>query len=274
MLTPALSRQTVPPKMAARGLRPAAELAAGKPCGTRVRYYAGCRCADCRAANSAYERERIEARKRGEHNGLVSADRARAHLLKLSKRGVGRKTAADAAKVAPSIVSKIVDGQRTQIRAQTERRILAVTEATAADGSRRSARATWRMLDELIAAGYSKARLGSEILGRPVCSLQISRRSVEVKTEARVRAVYERLRMASTSDAALARAQVQELREEGFRADRIQREVDELAAARGWGSHRIDEPSRAGRWPAPAGLTHRAVALIRAVHEALTGVPI
>lgn len=273
-LTPVLSRQTVSPDMAARGLRSAAELAANKPCGTRVRYYAGCRCSECKAANAVYERERMEARKRGEHNGLVSADRARAHLLKLSKRGVGRKTAADAAKVAASIVSKIIDGQRMKIRAQTERRILAVTEATAADGSIRSARAAWRMLDELIAAGYSKGGLASEILGRRVTGLQISRRSVTVKTEARVRIVYERLRMASESDEAQARAHLQELREEGFRSDRIQREVDELAAARGWDRQLIDEAPRSGRWPPPAGLTHRAAVLICAVHQKLTGEPV
>lgn len=273
MLNPVLSRQTVRPEMAARGLRSAAELAADKPCGTRVRYYAGCRCSECRAANTAYERERAEARKRGEHNGLVSADRARAHLMKLSKRGVGQKTAADAAKVAASIVSKIIDGQRTKIRAQTEKRILAVTEATAADGARKSARSTWRLLDELIAAGYSKARIGSEILGRPVRSLQISRRLVEVKTEARVRAVYENLRMASEKEADLARARLQELREEGFRTDRIQRELDELAAKRGWASQCIEGPARSGRWPDPAGLTYRAAILIGAVHQALTGEP-
>lgn len=272
-LTPVLSRQSVRPDMAARGLRPAAELAATKPCGTRVRYYAGCRCSECRAANSAYERERAEARKRGEHNGLVSADQARAHLLKLSKRGVGRKTAADAAKVAASVVSKIIDGQRTRIRAQTEKRILAVTETTAADGARKSARATWRMLDELIDAGYSKARLGSEILGRKVPSLQISRRFVEVKTEARVRAVYERLRMANAKDAATARARLQELREEGFRSDRIQAEMDKLAAMRGWGPQRVEEGHQTGRWPAPAGLTHRAAVLINVAHQLLTEDP-
>lgn len=71
-LTPALSRRTVAPAMAARGLRSAAELAAGKPCGTRVRYYAGCRCKPCRKANSLYEAERAAAKARGE--GLKGID--------------------------------------------------------------------------------------------------------------------------------------------------------------------------------------------------------
>lgn len=265
-----LSRRTVNPVMAARGMRSAAELADGKPCGTRVRYYAGCRCQLCRKANSLYDAERQEARKRGEANGLVSAERARAHLKKLSAQGVGRKTAADAAKVAASVVGLVIDGQRTKIRAQTERRILAVTATTAADGSRRSARATWRMLDELIACGYPKARLATEILGREVRSLQIGKRNVTLRNEALVRGVYERLRLADAARAARAHALVRDLREEGFRPDRIQLEVDKLAAARGWPAPSISPRPRVGRWPMPDGMTHRATMLIEQVHAALT----
>lgn len=272
-LTPVLSRRSVTPTMAARGLRSAAELADGKPCGTRVRYYAGCRCADCKAANTAYERDRAAARKRGEGNALVSAEAARKHLQWLSTQGVGRKTAADAAKVAASIVSKIIDGQREKIRAQTERRILAVTEVTAADGARRPAGGTWRLLDELIAAGYTRARIASEVMGRPVRSLQIRRHLVEVRTEAMVRAAYERLRMASKADNARGLAQLRDLREEGFRQDRIEREVAALAAARGWQAPSLDPTPKRSRWPGPAGLTHRAAELIAAVHAALTGEP-
>lgn len=273
MMTPVLSRRTVSPLMSARGLRSAAELADGKPCGTRVRYYAGCRCDACRRANTEYERERAEARARGEGNGLVSAERARGHLQKLSRSGVGRKTAADAAKVAASVVSLIVDGQRLKIRAQTERRILAVTPATAADGARVSARATWRLLDELIAAGYSQARIASEVLGRPVRSLQISRYLVEVRTVAMVRAAYERMRLADPRAAACAQEQLEELRAEGFRPDRIQREVSGMAAARGWPAPCINPQPQRGRWPAPAGLTHRTAVLIGAVHKRMTEVP-
>lgn len=272
-VTPVASRRSVNPAMAARGMRSAAELAEGKPCGTRVRYYAGCRCAECRAANATYERERQAARERGEGNGLVNAERARAHLLALSKRGVGRKTAADAAKVSASIVCRIAEGSKLRIREQTERRILAVTETTAADGARRPARATWRMLDELISAGYSKSRLASEILGHRVTGLQISRRYVTVRTEASVRRVYERLRIASERDQATALAQLQDLREEGFRPDRLEREVSALAAARGWDAPSLDPAPKRSRWPGPAGLTHRAAVLIDAVHTALTEVP-
>lgn len=271
---PVLSRRTISPTMAARGMRSAAELAEGKPCGTRVRYYAGCRCDACRAANSAYECERLAARARGEGNGLVSAERARIHLAWLSSRGVGRKTAADAAKVAASIVSKIIDGQRLKIRAQTERRILAVTEAAAADRAYIDGAQTAQLLDELLGAGYTGARIASELMGRPTRSLQIDRERVTALNAERVRRVHERLRLAAPATEKLARQQLAELREEHFRLDAIQREVDELAAARGWGLVSISAPKPGGRWPAPAGLTHQAAVLIAMVHaRALVEVP-
>jgi hypothetical protein len=269
---PAPSRRVVSPAMAARGLRSVAELAEGKPCGTRIRYYAGCRCDECRAAIVAYGRERKAARERGETNRLVSAVRAQAHLRWLSQRGVGAKMAADAAKVAASTVSAIAGGQKRKIRQQTERRILAVTEVAAADGSRRSARETWRMLDELIASGYARARLATEILGHRTPCLQISRHRVRLSTEAAVRRVYERWRMASPRDLAKAQALLTDLRQEGFRPARIQSEVDRLAAARGWSPASITPRRAGGRWPGPVGLTHQAVVLITAAHAALMGV--
>jgi len=270
-LNPLLSRRSLNQTMAARGMRSAAELAAGKPCGTRVRYYAGCRCAECKAANTTYERERQAARARGETNRLVSAERARAHLAALSAAGVGRKTAADAAKVSASTVSKVIDGQRLKIREQAERRILAVTPATAADGARTDGAPTWLLLDELLASGYSRARLSTELLGYPSRSLQISRAQVTVRTAEQVRQLHARLCIAPPADQRQAQAQLAELREEHYRLDRIQREIDDLAAARGWGKVSITTQEQRGRWPGPTGLTHRAAALIDAVHARLIG---
>lgn len=268
-LNPVLSRRTVNPAMAARGLRSPAELAAGKPCGTRMRYYAGCRCQACHAANTDYERGRAAARALGEGNGLVSAERARAHLAALSAAGVGRKTAADAAKVAASSVSKIIDGQRTKIREQTERRILAVTPAVAADRAYIDAAPTWLLLDELIASGYRLTRLASEMLGRQVRALQLRRDRVTVRNAALARQVYERLQLAEPALQQQAERQLAELRDEHYRLDRIQREVDDLAAARGWtGPSVITQPAH-GRWPQPAGLTHRAAMLVGLVHARL-----
>ena len=100
------------PAMQARGLRPIAELAAGRPHGTRLRYLAGCKCDACRKANSSYESERQRARKAGDWNGLVDASKARRHLRRLSRQGVGRRVVSEVSDVAESILQQIRSGEK------------------------------------------------------------------------------------------------------------------------------------------------------------------
>ena len=107
------------------------------------------------------------------------------------------------------------------------------------------------------------------MLGRPARALQIGANSVTVTNAARVLRAYERLRMASPSNQLLAQQQLAELRDEHYRLERIQREVDQLAAQRGWPAPCINPTPRGGRWPGPTGLTDRAAVLIGAVHAAL-----
>jgi hypothetical protein len=104
--------------LAARGLKPIAQLAANRDHGNRVRYLAGCRCTDCRRANSAYESARQKARAAGDWNGFVLATR-RAHLKDLSSKNVGRRAVSAASDVAESIVFAIASGTKTHIRART-----------------------------------------------------------------------------------------------------------------------------------------------------------
>jgi hypothetical protein len=231
---PVLSRRTVAPQVAARGMRSAAELA------------------------------------RGEGNGLVSAEPPRRHLAWLSSRGIGRCTAADAAKVPHSTISLIVDGLRLQIRAQTERRILAVTEAAAADRAYIDGEATWRLLDELLASGYSKARLASEILGRRVTGLQMKRGRVTARNAERVRRVYARLRYATPAGTLAVQALLQEMREEGFRLDKVLREMAALAERRG-----LPEPTlqSARKGERQGCLRYFEVELIGVLHAALVEEP-
>lgn len=258
---PVPSRRAVAATMAARGLRSAAELARGKPCGTRVRYYAGCRCDACRAANTAYERQRAEARRRGESGKIVSAERARAHLAWLSAGGVGHKQAADAAKVGNAVVNKIVYGQRPRIRASTEARIIAVTLAAAADGARIDAAPTWRLINELLGCGYSKVRIASEISGYPVRTLQIGREQVTVRTAERVRRAHARLRC---EPAAPTLALLAELSEEGFHRNRVQRAIADAALQRG-----LQPPDLP---PRGAYVLRSTAQLVLEVHRALCGV--
>jgi hypothetical protein len=178
---------------AARGLRPVSELAITRSHGDRLKYLGGCRCFKCRRANSDYERERKAAREAGDWNGIVSADRARRHMLKLARLGVGRRSFAAATDVAESVLHDIRNGRKHKIRARTERKILAVTKACAPDSAVVSARQTWRRLDALLEEGFTKAGL-SRLLGSKARwpKLQVGRDTCSVRTAARVEAIYRR----------------------------------------------------------------------------------
>lgn len=134
------------------------------PCGVRAKYVGGgCRCLLCRAANARYATARAAARKRGEWNGLVDAAAARAHLVKLSRAGVGRNTVADISGVARSVICAIKSGRKITIRKRTQDAILGVTRAATAMGTHVPARQTWKLLDVLIDEGFTKTRLAREL---------------------------------------------------------------------------------------------------------------
>lgn len=178
--------------MRARGLRPAAELAKDRPCGDRLRYVAGCRCDDCRAANAAYERERIKARAAGDWNGLVPGDKARAHIRKLSRQGVGRRAIGAASDVGDTTLSAIRSGRKRQIRARTERAILAVTLSMASDHALISAGRTWQRIRELLDEGYTEAFLAKQLgYRRPI--LQLGKDRVTVRNAYEIEKLHHRL---------------------------------------------------------------------------------
>jgi hypothetical protein len=174
---------------ALNGLKTHAELSRG--CGTRLQYMAGCRCYQCRTANSAYERGRLVARKAGDYNGIVSAEKARQHILKLRKKGVGRKAVYAASDVALSILRAISSGEKKQIRARTERKILAVTPACREDGALVSAKPTWRLVALLLEEGFTKLRIARE-LGQKGRGLQLGKKQITVRNAARVERLYNR----------------------------------------------------------------------------------
>lgn len=175
----------------ARGL-PTPERLAERPHGTRLRYMGGCRCVPCRAANSRYETERAAARKRGEWAGVVPAAPARAHLLKLSRLGIGYKSVAAAAGVALSVAAKIRSGERVQVRATTLRRILAVDAGARADASTVPAGPTWRRIGQLLEEGYTRGRIARELGAKRPC-LQLGRHRVLASTALRVERLHRRL---------------------------------------------------------------------------------
>jgi hypothetical protein len=164
------------------------------PCGTRAKYVAGgCHCMLCRAANSRYECERAAARKRGEGNGLVSAARAQAHLRwLLSKHGVGRRAVRAASDVGETTLQEIRSGRKTKIRAQTERRILAVDRLCVSDHALVPARRAWALLKRLKADGYPALRL-VRFLGGKSSGLQFGRVMMTARNVRRVERLYREL---------------------------------------------------------------------------------
>lgn len=133
--------------------------AATKPHGTHARYVAGCHCFQCRVAHSRYNVERDRAKAAGDYNGVVDAAPVREHLRKLSRQGVGYKTVAEAADVSKTILNNILAGRRTRVRARTMRKVLAIDKSAVADHALIPSGPTWRLIDELIGRGYSKAQL-------------------------------------------------------------------------------------------------------------------
>ena len=160
--------------------------------GRRARYVAGCRCALCTAANRNYARHRLEAQREGDWNGLVPAQKAREHMVRLSKLGVGRRAVAAATDIADSVLARIRTGRKSRIRARTERRILAVTPAMTSDRALIAPGRTFTLIESLCAEGFSKAELARR-LGYAGPALQFNPRRMTARNVARVEALHRRL---------------------------------------------------------------------------------
>ena len=114
---------------------------------------------------------------------------------------MGLKTVARLSGVSHGSLSKIVYGEprlgrpaSQRVRPQTRERILAVHAAQAHGGQRVSAGPTWRLIEELVAAGYAKAYL-ARALGSEAASptLQIGRQRVRASTARAVEDLHQRL---------------------------------------------------------------------------------
>ncbi len=146
----------------------------------------------CRAANSRYECERAAKRRLGLDNGIVPAKRARAHILKLSKRGVGRRSICAASGLPRSTISAIRKGSKANIRKETERRILAVTGKDAIGGALIDARPTWKLIYKLLDEGFTKGLIAKK-LGYSTRALQLNMHVITAGNAAKVRRLYEQM---------------------------------------------------------------------------------
>jgi hypothetical protein len=155
----------------------------------------GCRCIACRRANADYAKTRnrwvtYAADADGYRPPFVDAGPARDHLIALSAAGVGRRRVIDLSGLADTTLSNIRNGQSRRVRRETAQAILAVT-VLPAGGSRIDGTDTWRLVDQLLAAGVTKRRIGQAVTGNPKClTLQVRRGLVLQRTAERVRALH------------------------------------------------------------------------------------
>lgn len=165
---------------------------ARKPHGVRARYVAGCRCAECKAANNRYEKRRNKLRQTGDFNGVVPATKVRKHLATLSRKGVGYKTVAAAAKVSKTTLAMVMRGERVNVSARTERKILKVTEAAKRGIKLVDAGPTHLLIDTLLKEGHTQTRI-AELLGYKHRAIQLNGRSITEENARRVRKLYREL---------------------------------------------------------------------------------
>ena len=171
--------------------------------GTRNAYVVDkCRCRLCRDAASAYERHRQRQAAYGRWTPYVDAQPARDHVRALSALGVGWKSVAHAANLKPSVLWKLLYGDRSRnlapskrIRQATSDAILSVPlDPTQAgrDGTLLDATATWQHIHGLVALGYPQSWIARQI-GQQGSGLQLSTDKVMVRTARLVQQLAEQI---------------------------------------------------------------------------------
>lgn len=170
------------------------EYVSKKACGTRGKYVSGCRCTDCRRANSEYQKKRERMRAAGVTNPIVDAAPAREHLKKLSREGIGYKTVAEYSGAAASVLMKVRSGERTRIRKSTLERIMAVDRKCFREGTLLRAGQTWTRIKWMLDEGLTKTAIAKR-LGCRTRALQIGRKRVTGKTHSAIERLYNQYRL-------------------------------------------------------------------------------
>lgn len=158
--------------------------------GLRATYVRGCRCPQCRAANTAYQKQRNRyGYQQAQAAKWVDPARAVEHVAALRAQGVGLRLISDQTGIARSSLSKL--RSRSRISVDTEARILAVYPLPArVDGT-----GTRRRLQALMAIGWSGQQLADR-MGWTNANLHKLLRdtgNVSTRTAQLVAGIYDRL---------------------------------------------------------------------------------
>lgn len=164
--------------------------------GTRGRYVQGCRCAECRAENAAYARQREKMLRVGyPSNRITSAADVRRHLARLAAAGIGQHTIARICGIRRSTLQAIKNGRKRNVREQTARAILGVqpSRENFAGAALIDAGPTWRLVEQLLREGFTRTRIASELgmKGKPP-ALQLGRDRVTMRNARAVEKLWRR----------------------------------------------------------------------------------
>lgn len=154
-----------------------------------------CRCWDCCVARSDYERDRHRRNNRGD-TLTVDAEPVRQHVYELGRQGVGQRTITKKAGVSRSGLQKLLgQGQfapTRKVRRATADAILSVSAADRADGSFVPAGPTWRRINEMLDAGWTRRGIARHVHGPQARSLQLSHRRVLVRNAKTVAVLHRK----------------------------------------------------------------------------------
>jgi hypothetical protein len=179
-----------------------------RDCGTRACYVfgpepggdrsKGCRCESCREANRAYCRLATKRKRRIDRGKtapvLVDAAPVRAHLLWLLDKGIGTRVVAHETGLNRKTIKELRDGTTTRVRPARAEAILAVGTHRAHPGTLVDAKATWRLLDELLAHGFTRTELARRLGSTAkMPSLQVHRDRVTAENARKVAALHAEL---------------------------------------------------------------------------------
>jgi hypothetical protein len=146
-----------------------------QPHGTVARYNAGCRCEDCCYAESCYGKELRVRHNIGLANPIVPATKARNHILRLQREGLGQVRLSWASGVRLTTIQEIRTKQKTRIRKDTQDAILGVSLEASRYVTERENKQCWRMLDHMVELGFPKTWIAERTRWKPSGQLKHGR---------------------------------------------------------------------------------------------------
>lgn len=139
--------------------------------GKRATYVKGCRCDECRQANTAYQSKLAKRQAHLKFNPeaayLIDSKPVRDHIAMLRLSGMGRRQIAKLSGCSETVIMRLIglnkDRPSNRIRPATAQKILAVQPGNLAPAGMTSSLGTRRRLQALIAIGYSQYHLADRL---------------------------------------------------------------------------------------------------------------